>query len=312
VELDVRQVKREARGRADGRERRLDIARDPQVAAMDVERMRHAEIVDRTGQRGQDRARRQAVMRPRLVEVEASLVVLEGVDAARVDRLDGEALRRRQHPADIVADGARPLAARQQLQQQVVAAEHEVAAGVDDGDVRHLEMGVPSVRAEHGGLEGGRVAHLGIAAAGHMGRGRDDAAAAPAEPVRRHHAAVMLLGHQEARQVDLAAGDVAVDVDRARHDDHAGEVVLGVDAVAGSRGRHDAPVADVDLCDRAVAAVRGVVYPRALEAGQHGIPRRSRISAILLRTQATLGSPRETSPPARNATTPSPRNTWPG
>ena len=51
VELDVREMDRQAFGGVHGRERRVDVARHAKVAAMHVQRMRHAELVHRPRQR---------------------------------------------------------------------------------------------------------------------------------------------------------------------------------------------------------------------------------------------------------------------
>ena len=51
VELDVGEVDRQALGRLHGRQRRVDVAGHAQVAAVDVQRVRHAELVHRPRQR---------------------------------------------------------------------------------------------------------------------------------------------------------------------------------------------------------------------------------------------------------------------
>ena len=54
VELQMREMQRQVLGRRDGRQRRLEIAGQAEVVAMDMQRMRHAEIVHRPLQRPDD------------------------------------------------------------------------------------------------------------------------------------------------------------------------------------------------------------------------------------------------------------------
>ena len=53
----------------------------------------------------------------------------------------------------------------------------------------------------------------------------------------------MLLGQQQARRVHIGAGDMRVDVDRARHDDLAGKLD-GLRGAAPRRRRYEAAVVD--------------------------------------------------------------------
>ena len=73
-------------------QRRLDVAGHAEVAAVDVQRMRHAELVQRARQRVHHLARRDLPVHVRLVDVELALVELEGRDAARVDHLHAHRL----------------------------------------------------------------------------------------------------------------------------------------------------------------------------------------------------------------------------
>ena len=93
VELDMRQMQRQALGGADRRQRRLDVAGDAEVAAVHVQRMRHAELQQAARQRQDDVARRDAVVDVLLVEIELALVELEGADAAGVHDLHRDRLR---------------------------------------------------------------------------------------------------------------------------------------------------------------------------------------------------------------------------
>ena len=104
VELDVRQVQRQALGGADGRQRRLHVAGNAEVAAVHVQRMRHAELQEPARQRQQDVAGRDAVVGVLLVEIEFALVELEGADAAGVDDLDRDRLGGVHGPGDVVLD----------------------------------------------------------------------------------------------------------------------------------------------------------------------------------------------------------------
>ncbi len=104
VELDVGQMDRQAFGAADGRERRLDVAGNAEVAAVDVQGMGDAELVQSARKRHDDVARRDAVIDVLLVEIELALVELEGADAAGIDDLDGDRLGGVHRPGDIVLD----------------------------------------------------------------------------------------------------------------------------------------------------------------------------------------------------------------
>ena len=112
VELQMGEMQRQALRRRDGRERGLDVAGDAEIVAMDVQRMRHAELVDGALQRLDDGARGDAVERHDVVERECTHVGLEGDGAAGIDHLDAERARRCQRPGHVVANGGRALARR--------------------------------------------------------------------------------------------------------------------------------------------------------------------------------------------------------
>ena len=78
----------------------------------------------------------------------------------------------------------------------------------------------------------------------------------------------MILRHQHARDGDLAAADVRVRVDAARHHDSAVQRVLVGHSGIG-RGRNDAAVLDEDIADLAVDTVLGIVDFAAGELGEH-------------------------------------------
>ena len=82
-ELRMRHVHAQAFGGADRGERRLDIAGNAEIAAMDVQRMGDAELLHGAGERLDDLPRRHVVVDVLLVEIELALVELEGADAAR-------------------------------------------------------------------------------------------------------------------------------------------------------------------------------------------------------------------------------------
>ena len=81
-ELGVRHVHAEAFGGAHRGQRRLDIAGDAEIAAVDVQRMGDAELLHRARERLDDLARRHVVVDVLLVEIELALIELECADAA--------------------------------------------------------------------------------------------------------------------------------------------------------------------------------------------------------------------------------------
>ena len=85
----------------------------------------------------------------------------------------------------------------------------------------------------------------------------------------------MILGHQQARQVDLAAADVGVQVDAACHDDAATDVELLTEGLAIGR-RNDATVAHTQIAQNAGAASGRIDHEAATQAqAAHGVPLRS-------------------------------------
>ena len=119
-------------------------------------------------------------------------------------------------------------------------------------------MGVAGIGRDHRRLEGRGIAELGITVAGGEGRRRYPAAAAAPAAVARHRVGAVIVRHQGAGEIDLAAGDMAVDVDAARHDDAAGEIVGAVDLRARFRRIDDAAILDMEITDLAALSVGGV------------------------------------------------------
>ena len=79
-------------------------------------------------------------------------------------------------PGDVVLDRATVLLGRELAQEEVVAAEHDERAFVDDRRVAHLHVRLARIGRQHGRLEAGGVAHLGVAVAGGHRRGQRVAA----------------------------------------------------------------------------------------------------------------------------------------
>ena len=137
---------------------------------MNVQRMRDAELLQGARQRQDDVARRDMVIDVLLVEIELALIELEIADAAGIDHLDRDGLRRVHGPGDIILDRLEILLRRELAQEKVVAAEHGEGAFVDHRRVAKLHMRLPRIGRQHGRLETGGVAHLGIAIAGEQRR----------------------------------------------------------------------------------------------------------------------------------------------
>ena len=108
---------RQAFRRADRGQRRLDIAGDAEIAAVNVQRMRDAELLQRARQRQDDLPRRHVVVDVLLVEIELALIELEGADAAGIDHLDGDGLRGVHGPGDVVLDRLEVLLGRELAQE---------------------------------------------------------------------------------------------------------------------------------------------------------------------------------------------------
>ena len=159
----------------------FDIAGNTEIAAVYMQRVDDAELLECPGERHDDLPRRDVVVDVLLVEIELALVELEGADAARIDHLDGDGLRRMHGPGDVVFDGLEILLGRELAQEEIVAAEHGEGALVDHRRIAHLHMRLAGIGREHGRLEAGGVAHLGVAIAGDHGRGHGMTGACPGQ-----------------------------------------------------------------------------------------------------------------------------------
>ncbi len=169
--------------------------------------------------------------------------------------LTAQRLRGVHREGDVVLDEREVLLLDHRAQEEVVVAEHDERALVDHGRVAHLEVRLARVGGKHGRLEGGRVAHLGVAVAGGHRRRHGVSAARARQIGARDLVALVVLGQQHAADGDLAAADVAVRIDGARHHDAAAERIFLIDARAGRRRRDDAAVLGVDIADLAVDPV---------------------------------------------------------
>ena len=239
---------------------------------MDVHGVREPQLVPGLDERG-DHPARGEVEGPDLV-VEAGDVgvalALPHLVPPGIHELRGIRLGHLQPPGERVPELLAPSLLEQPVEQQVVAHQHEKAL-VEDGRVVEFLQRVPRSERRHGRFHGGRVAERRIAIARRERGGNRAAGARSGEPGAELHVVLVGLGLHLAGEVDLRAGDVAVDVDAARHHHHAGRV----DALrVGWHVGHDLPVADAHILHRAVDAVGGVVYPTVDDAQRrsHGIP----------------------------------------
>ena len=240
VELQMREMNGQTIERRDRFERGLDVARKSQIVAMEVKRVRDAEFPHRLPQRAHDLARGHAVSGHDVVEPEAAHVVLEGHGATGIDDLDAERARGSERRADVIADEARPLLVAHRGEQEIVISEHGKNRLVDDRRVGELEMGMERGMRRDRGFDDRGESHRRIEPSGSRCR--------PAEfrercPGGSSQVRAMLLGQQQARRVHIGAGDMRVDVDRARHDDLAGKLD-GLRGAAPRRRRYDAAVVD--------------------------------------------------------------------
>jgi hypothetical protein len=277
-------MERQAFRRRDGGERGVGAAGEAEIVAMHVQRMRHAELVHRALQRLDDGARGDAVERHHVVEREFTQVGLEGDGAAGVDHLDAERARGRERPGHVVAHRGCAPACAHEAQQVIVVAQHRQGRLVDDRNVGELEVRVQGVVRRHRRLDHGGEAHAGVAAAGREG---------PPARVRqrrrrtRGRRGTLQLRHQQPRRIHVAAGDVGMNVDRARHHDLAGGIVGVVGPGIAGRRIDDAPVAEPDIAD-AVPPVGGIDDAAALDPRQHGdAPANGSAAAICEMASAT-------------------------
>ncbi|EEF21831.1 conserved hypothetical protein [Ricinus communis] len=126
----------------------------------------------------------------------------------------------------------------------------------------------------------------------------------------------MIFGQQQPRQVCLAAADVRMQIDAARHHDHALRIVVAIDGAVGGRV-DDAAIADIEVAQLAVDAVRGIVDAAASESrdAHAGLPvcaaRAASASARCVAMDATVGSATCRAACSGTTTDVSTRNRWP-
>ena len=186
-----------------------------------------------------------------------------------IDDLDRDRLRGMHGPGDVILDGLEILLRRELAQEIVVGAEHDEGALIDHRRVAHLHMRLARIGGQHGRLEAGGVAHLGIAVASDMGRGHGAAGAGAGEIGAGDGIAAMILGQQHAGDGHLAAADMGMRVDGAGHDDAALHVIGRVRPGVGLGG-DDLAVLDIDVADFAAHLVGGVVDFAAGQLDEHG------------------------------------------
>ena len=179
------------------------------------------------------------------------------------------AWRRMHGPGDVVLDALEILLCRELTQEIIVAAEHDEGAFVDHWRIAHLHMRLARIGGQHGRLETGGVAHLGIAIAGDHGRGHRVTGSGAGEIGARDLVLDVVLGQQHAGDGHLAAADMGVRVDGARHHHAALDVVFSRDATV-RRGGHDLAVLDIDVANLAAHLVDGVVDFAAGKLDDHG------------------------------------------
>ncbi len=230
--------------------------------------MHDAELFQRAGQGHDDLPRRHVVVDVLLVEIELPLIELEGADAAGVDHLDRDGLRRMHGPGDVILDAFELVLGRELTQEEIVAAEHDEGAFVDHWRVAHLHMRLARIGRQHGRLEAGGVAHLGVAIAGDHGRRHGVACAGAGDIGARHLVLHVVFGDQHAGDGHLAAADMGVRVDGACHH-HAAFQIVGLRHAPVGRSRHDLAVLDIDVANLAAHLVGGVVDLSAREPDDH-------------------------------------------
>ena len=145
-------------------------------------------------------------------------------------------------------------------------------------------------RAERGdrGVERGGVAEAGVLVAGgeRAGNQAERAAAGEIGATEDIGFAAALVGGDDPRRVRGGAGDVAVDVDAAWHDDESGGVDRLRGANLGISGRRDDPaVFDPEIAHLPVDAVGWVVELAVGDAGEGHVAgcSRGRLADDLLR-----------------------------
>ena len=177
--------------RAQRVERRAVVAGHAEVVAVDVHRVRQAELVDRRRDRLDHLPRRDAGAL--VVERgDVAVVALEHLDAAGIDELDAVAAGRLQPPGDRLAN-ASGVVADELEERQVVAHQHQ-EGGVDDGRVAQLGERVARRERRRRGVDDGRVAQQRVAVAGGERRGDGAAGARAGDRGPLQDVGAMLLG----------------------------------------------------------------------------------------------------------------------
>ena len=259
MELQMREVRSMALQHLHRLDRRLEVAGDAEVVAVQVDRMRQMEIVgDGREVRDDHRRRHPVVAFDRRVQRVRVLAPLPRLDAAGIHRFHAVCLRRPYEPRDDVFR-ALGFAGLEQIEDELVVGHEHERRLVDDRDVVQLLVRVTRGQDRHGRFVDGRPPHAGVQISGGK-RGRRHAAEAGAaiEAVQELARRAMVLRHQPAREVEGAAGDVRVNVHAARHHDHAacvdrararGEIAVG----------DDPAVRDAQILDHAVDPVGRIV-----------------------------------------------------
>jgi len=258
-----------------------------QVDAVDVDRVRQAEIVGDGGQGLHDLPRGDPVADHLVVELGDVLAPLPVLDAAGVHDLDGVAPAGSQEPGHVVAR-LLGLLVGDALHDEVVVAHDDQRALVEVGHILELFVGMPGHQGCGGRLHHRGVAELGVEIAREVGGGDRPPRARAQAPRARALVPAMVLRPQLAARVHLAADDVRVDVHATGHDHQAG----GVHGLCGLPvhvlGRHETAVLHPDVADLAVLAVLRIVDAPAQDTEHHATA-----SMIRSRTSSSVTRPVE-------------------
>ena len=197
----------------------------------------------------------------RLVQALRVLAPFPGGHAAGIDGFHAVGLRRPDLPGGHVL-GAFEFARLDEVEQDFVVGHQHAAGAIDDRRIVQLLVRVPGGENGYGRLVHGRPAHAGVEIAGNIGGRRRSADAAAAHGSANHgRIATVILGNHRPREIERGAGDVRVNINPARKDDHAG----GVDGASAFDIGDDAAIRDADVTDLAVNAVCRVVDRPALD-----------------------------------------------
>ncbi len=238
-------------------QRRGDVARRTKVVAVQMKRMRHAQVRRRSAPGWSTIVPGVSVLvaLDRIGQLLGVLAPFPSRHAAWIDRFDAVRFGRPDVPGDDVL-GPLVLALFQQIEHDFVVGHQHQAALVDDRDVGEFFVRVPGRQHRHGGFVDRRPAHAGVQIAGGKG-GRRHPANTAASSLRANEGlrAAMVLGRHRAGEVDRTAGDVRVHVDTAGKDHHPG----CIDRSPLDCRRHKLAVGDEQILDFAVDAVGWIV-----------------------------------------------------